>query len=319
MTAAATFAPSPKPAGNCRFNPLAALAVVIGIAAATPCSAAPAQVDRFALLRGQDLRVASVAYKLAVTNKRLCRAKLSAQPGFILHSIQQYQSSDRADAARSFGLGAHVGVMAVVAGSPAAAAGLAANDQLLSVNGRSLSVRSIASDGSASRVLVDHAQQILAEEMGRGAVTLRVARGSTSVDLELSAELGCPSNVELALGDEVNAWADGERVVVSAGILGRCASDDDLALVIGHELAHNYLHHRGERAGAAMREGEEDADRLAVSMVIAAAYDVSKADSFLEGLLDTSGATAATHPAPARRLKLLRAAISKATAPVILS
>jgi predicted Zn-dependent protease len=115
---------------------------------------------------------------------------------------------------------------------------------------------------------------------------------------------------------------------VSAGILRRCRSDDDLALVIAHELAHNLLRH-GRRsyspvnrqgrlslpADAAPRgaqESEEEADRLAVRLARAAGYDLSGAESFLTGLAGASAPVlqAGTHPPLERRLALLRAEIA---------
>ena len=143
-------------------------------------------------------------------------------------------------------------------------------------------------------------------------------------------ELGCTSNVELVPGHDVNAWADGERVVISAGIVAQCVTDDDLALVIAHELAHNLLRHSHKLAvtgrtesrvmgllgtgSEMMRETEEEADRLAVRMTTAAAYDVAKAGAFMSRLLGgpNAASTAGTHPTTDRRLTLLRAEIAAA-------
>ncbi|MEA3003266.1 MAG: hypothetical protein QOH81_2054 [Sphingomonadales bacterium] len=272
------------------------------------------------------MRVAGVAYQLSLANRRLCRGALAPQLGFVLHGIEQYGAADRPEAARRFGLASYVGVMAVVAGSPAQRSGLAADDQLVSVNGRALSAATASA--APTRAQVERAQHILAEEMGTGAVRLRVSGANGLRDVRFTAEAGCASSVELATGEEVNAWADGQRVVVSDGMVEQCGTDGDLALVIAHELAHNLLHHsRRLAAGGSvrrlrltgsgsveMRETEEEADRLGVRLARAAAYDLSDAVSFLDALLQADGAgrAATTHPAPARRLALLRAAIAAA-------
>ncbi|WP_158299045.1 M48 family metallopeptidase [Sphingomonas psychrotolerans] len=215
--------------------------------------------------------------------------------------------------------------MAVIGGTPAAKAGLVAGDQLLSVNGHDLGEPVV--DGDASRLSVERVQQILVAQMRRGAVTLRVSSTSGERDIRFVAEQGCPSNVEFIPDEEVNAWADGTRVMISDGLLNRC-TDDDLALVIGHEMAHNLLHHR-HRLGAEgaslntmlpltpvgsaqMRATEEEADRLAVSLATTAAYDLSGAERFIRGLVNQSTGVAATHPDLFRRLSLLRAAIADA-------
>lgn len=295
------------------------LLALLALGWSAPASAAP---NRFEQLRAGDLRVAIVAYRLSIANRQLCDRILAPQFGFVLHGVEQYAPSDRDEAARSFGLGRQIGVMAVVPGSPAGSAGLTAGDHLLSVNGRELGGE--APVGSRARARVERAQQVLEQEMRRGPVTLRVsARGSVR-DLRFAAESGCPSNVELIPGDAMNAWADGVRVIVSDGLLARCATDDLLALVIGHEMAHNLLRHRQRRAavgtstnsllpgsdGASRerRETEEEADRLAVSLAMAAAYDLAGVEPLLRELLERAP-LAATHPGPDQRLALLRAAI----------
>jgi predicted Zn-dependent protease len=217
--------------------------------------------------------------------------------------------------------------MAVVEGSPAAKAGLLADDQLVAVNGRALN---IGPDAAAppTRLFVEQAQQILFEEMKKGAVTLRVAGPAGLRDIGFTAEPGCPARVELIPGQDVNAWADGQRVVISAGLLERCRTDDDLALVIAHELAHNLLHH-GQRLAAArkaearlflpsgsgsatMRDTEEEADRYGVGIATAAGYDLSQAETFVTGLMNGISDIAGTHPALDRRIALLKAAIAAA-------
>jgi hypothetical protein len=310
-----------------RLPRFAAMLALLGTAWAIPVMAAAGpSPTRWERLREHDLRVAGVAYRIAVANKQLCRAALAPQLGFVLHGIEQYAPADRAEAGRRFGLGPNPGVMGAVAGSPAQKAGLAPGDQLLSVNGRALGDAAAAASREPTRAYVERAQRILVEEMAKGAVTLRVSRAGNDYDLRFAAETGCRTNVELAAGETVNAWADGVRIVVSDGILERCATDADLALVIGHELAHNLLHHDRTAAGAAarpmsllssqgsakMREDEEDADRLGVRLAAGAAYDLDGVEAFLGGLLQSGDAVprAASHPEPGRRLALLRAEIA---------
>lgn len=307
-----------------------AKAVLFALLATGPslyASAAPGPIPgRFELLRERDLRVATVAYRLSTANASQCKRMLAPQLGFVLHSIEQYVPADRAEAARTLALGANVGVMAVVAVSPAASAGLRAGDQLISVNGRSLGIHSNGS--MPTRESVEAMQQLLMAELQRGAVTLRVGAADGTRDLRIVAAQGCPSNVELVSGAAVNAWADGSRVMVSEGLLARCITDDDLALVIGHELAHNLLHHRrrleaegitsstllpmNETVSHAIRETEEEADRTGVNLAEAAGYSLSDTGKFMAALLNPGITMAATHPDLERRLTLLLAAITEA-------
>lgn len=317
---------SPIP-GRRRWAGLTALLFMLVAGSGVAAAASAPAAGRFETLRGQDLQVAQVAYRLSVANKILCRGDLAPQPGFILHSIEQYGPADRAEAARSFGLGAHMNVMAVVAGSPAAKAGLAADDQLVSVNGRELGAQAPVA-GRPTRFFVERAQRILFEEMEKGPVSLRISGPDGLHDIRFTADVGCAAKVELVPGKDINAWADGERVVVSAGLFEKCRSDDDLALVIAHEMAHNLLRHSQRLASArraqsrlflpsgaglaTMRETEEEADRHAVRIALAAGYDLREAATFLRGLMEahSSAGVADTHPAPDRRLTLLRAALA---------
>jgi Zn-dependent protease with chaperone function len=283
--------------------------------------------NRFEELRTQDLRVATVSYRLAIANKARCALVLAPQPGFVLHSISQYQRADREEAAARLDLSQHIGVMAVVVGSPAAKAGLIAGDQLLTINGRPLETP--AAGNAATNAAVADTQQTLLEAMRQGPVTVEVTSLRGARVLHFAGEPGCPSNVEMIAGGDVNAWADGSRVMIGEGLLRRCATDDDLALVIAHEMAHNLLHHRRRLAAegvyvngllpptasaskAAVRATEEEADRFAVVLAQTAAYDLTGSEPFMAGLMSQRAAVGATHPDLPRRLSLLLAAIADA-------
>jgi hypothetical protein len=296
-------------------------------------AAPPSPADPLQELRAQDLRVASVSYRLALANKAFCPDATAPQPGFTLHGLEQYEVADRERVSAGFALGRHVGIMAVVPFSPAQKAGLTAGDQLVAVNGRALAVAELGE--RPTRAFVEQAEKIISGRMKSGEVTLRVSSAGAFRDVRFVPELGCASNVELLPGHEVNAWADGRRVVISAGLVARCDTDDDLALVIAHELAHNLLRHgarlaagTGARDGvmrllgsgsgsATMRETEEEADRLAVVLTSTASYDLARAEQFMSGLLDRldAASTAETHPDADRRLMLLRAEIANARDP----
>ncbi len=57
----------------------------------------------------------------------------------------------------------------------------------------------------------------------------------------------------LAQSNEVNAWCmPGGKVVVYEGIMALCPQDDDLAVVMGHEIAHAVARHGNERMSQQM-------------------------------------------------------------------
>jgi len=297
---------------------LIAVALCIGIALPGSAEAATQSgPNRWESLRAADLRVATVSYRLSVANRALCSTRAGPRLGFVIHGIEQYGMKDRAGARQNYGLGSHSAVLAVVAGSPAERAGLAPDDALVSVNGRLLD--SDAGAGPPTSDRTDRAQAAITLAAKTGPVTLGVLRAGRPIAIVFGAASGCRSDVALVPDQRVNAWADGESVIVAGGLLARCRTDDELAIVIGHEMAHNILGHARPAASDArpghgnveMRATEEGADALAIRLSAAAAFDLRGAVSFLGGLLANVDAPRAddTHPDTKRRLALMSAAI----------
>ncbi len=128
-------------------------------------------------------------------------------------------------------------VLAVREGGPAAQAGLAQADLLLSVDGRSV---------SSSRAFLD----LIAKRKPGDTVQARVRRGEE--ELEFQWALGSiPRDIRFyAVNDKtVNAWTDGRSICVTHGMMQFVDSDDELAVVLGHELAHVTSSHIKKSAG----------------------------------------------------------------------
>ena len=144
-----------------------------------------------------------MAYRLSTASAALCGPSLLPQSGLVLHSIEEYGLADRDEAARVFGLGQSVAVMAVVSSSPAERAGLRAGDHLLAINDRGLDSGNVT--GEPTRAAIDRAQSILVEEMRRGPVVLRISGLGGDRKVTFLAQAGCSSNVELIPGPALNA------------------------------------------------------------------------------------------------------------------
>lgn len=81
-----------------------------------------------------------------------------------------------------------------------------------------------------------------ARDSGTLLVTGRSATGEAQ-SAQFDSLLACPYPVHVLYADEVNAFADGNQVFVTTGLLRLGLSDDELAVVLGHEIAHNALGH----------------------------------------------------------------------------
>ncbi|HEY0627264.1 MAG TPA: M48 family metalloprotease [Allosphingosinicella sp.] len=264
-------------------------AVFLSLALAAPAAASPALLA----LQQMDQRVATIGHRLARANLDLCAARTMPLSGLLLHSLDQYGAEARADAAAAFGLGEAPVVLAVVPDSAAARAGLQPGDALLSVAGKSFPLGKLSRKGSYKRVqaLEEH----LLSSLGAGPVTVEYARGSVRGAATLAPEQGCLSRVQLVPGAKLNARADGTYVQVTSRLVDFVKSDDELALVVAHEMAHNILSHRTRLDAQKVSRGilktfdgsagkikatEVEADYLALYLMARAGYDVNAAPGF---------------------------------------
>ena len=112
--------------------------------------------------------------------------------------------------------------------------------------------------------------------------------------ITLRAPAGCRSLVEIRVGDGPRAQSDG-RVIQIRYDFARTVSDEELAAIFAHELAHSVLEHRRRKVEAgieigmmgqlgrnqrANRQAEVEADRLSVHLLANAGFDPHIAPAF---------------------------------------
>ena len=271
-------------------------------------------------LQRDDQRVADTAWRIASRNTDSC-PKLWAALGVSLHHISQYEPAYRAAAQAAFGLDdTFPSILAVAEGSPASAAGLKPNDTLRAVNGADLASKSGEQATAASYSAVSAAMAALEALPEQKAAVLSIARGGQRLEVSVTPQNVCRSRVELAPGNAINANANGLVAQISGRLVNWVESDDELALVIAHEMAHNLLDHPkrfNEKsalsglatslglAGKAQRQMELEADRVGIVMAAGAGYNYKIAPYFWARLNSNSPLAsflATTHPTtPTRR------------------
>lgn len=292
----------------------------------TLAAASPGVDSELAALREADLRVASVGYRLATANAELC-ANRAPQRGFVLHAAGQYGRPLRKSAEVYFRLGPTPSVMAVVPGGPAARAGLLQDDRLVAIDGEA--VAGARPGGRSSFADVAAVEGAIDRSLADGGVALSVDREGRRLEIALLSVAGCASHFQLALSPQVAAGADGNYVTVRSGLVNFVRSDDELAVVMAHELAHNILGHRGLLAAQGVSGGlsakfgadarriratEIEADRYGLYLAARAGFDVKAAPGFWERLEREHGHgifADATHPGARERLKLVAATLAE--------
>ncbi len=242
-------------------------------------------VTAYRALIEQDLRLATIGYRLASSNAPFC-ARKERTPGWVIHDVAQYHDMRTAFAA--FAFAAPVSVAAVVKGGAADVAGIAAGDGLEAVGEESLDWGDEA-EGKPTYERVMIVKNLVRQQLQRSdTLSLHVTDSRKSVRKLVKPALVCASDFQVDTKNGVDAGANGDVVRVTVGLMAYAADDNELAAVVAHEFAHNILGHRARLdatkrgKGKAVLATEIEADRLSVWLMANAGYDVQAALRFTE-------------------------------------
>lgn len=287
-------------------------------AASTALSPAAPETASLEALRGIDLRLATIAHRLVTANAPLCRDTVPAT-GMVLHAKSQYGEAEQAAARQAFGFTTPIAVEGVVPGSPAATAGLRANDGLAAIGSEVL----VGGAEPPSSVDRDRALDVL-ERQG-APVRVTTVRDGARREFVIPATLGCRGRFEVVLGTKMTALSDGKVVQIGVRFFERYR-DEETAVIVAHELAHVILRHRLRLEAAGVQGGmlkelgrnaqlsqkvELEADALGVALLHNAGYDPASAARFWRergGDIDGGLFRSRTHPATKRRIAAIEAA-----------
>ncbi len=301
-------------------------------ASARTAPPAPAPVAAPATtLREADLRVATVAYRLGSGGARFCPDRFPLT-GLLLHHLPEYDEDGRRAQIALHALDRGPGVLATVADSPAARSGLLAGDVLIAVNGeRFADPRAMAAerDDKKRRRMIEASEAQLEVQLRRGPATLRVLRKGLEHEVTLTAATGCPVRARLAHSTQFNAFANGAYVIPTTRLLDFVQNDDELAIILGHELSHNILGHKRRledqgvsggllrslgKGASRIKATEEEADRLGLKLAWAAGYDITAAVAFWRRFYAAQGIQLQlfrTHPGLKARQRFVEEAVAE--------
>jgi beta-barrel assembly-enhancing protease len=255
-------------------------------------------------------RLNAVAWPLVTANEPLCRQRGKARPslGLVADSFNRRDNGQWAQALCAlWGVGEDTAVITgVMPGGPAARAGVRRGDVLRSAGGKPVDL---------SGKTVDVSRR-LDELAAAGPVSLELLRAGRPVSVTIPAPVEvCDTRFTVVVGDAVNAFADGKSVFATYGAMNLFAKDEDLAVVLGHELAHNILGHvrqdaSGKAVGSSSPEAEAEADAVGLYFTARAGFGIADAPRVWRRLAAQNPAhisAGGDHPSTAARFLSLEA------------
>lgn len=252
------------------------------------------------IYEGMNARLQAIARPILRENAPLCK-RTRGDIGVQTATLKSYPKALSALAEKTLNIGKEPQVVFVYAG----VSGIKVGDEIVQ-NGKPVSANKIRIDGG----------DIYIRSPKSGTDLLTQAAFDTSKAVTI-----CDYPVTLRYSAAINAYATGRSIIVTTRMMD-FATDDELALVVGHELAHNTHSHVRKviqnriisfGAGRFTRQFESEADYVGLYYMARAGYDPQKAIGFWRRLAQISVNAlyeAKSHPITAERyVRLQQAAL----------
>ena len=269
------------------------------------------------LLERQE-RIYRIAAPLIIKNAVLCRTQARPLLGFTAKNQYSYPPELSVVARQSLGLDERLQVMQILDGSGAMRAGLKRGDILQTIQDITIPTGPQA-EPEAARMLSPILKNLTE-------INITVIRQNQPITVNVPLTLACAFAIDVGNTQNVNAYADGRRILLTRGLLDWLSTDEDVAVVIAREIAHNVLQHakqlqqmatlsividnlllfKPDQVAANSSNGikitpekmDQDADRLALFMLARAGYDLASFTRVMQKLAQIPNASQAnTYPA----------------------
>lgn len=261
------------------------------------------EVSAFAEMDRLHARLWNTAYPILAENTELC-PKTRPDIGVVTYSLKSYPKDMREAAARELGARELPSIRRIIKGSAADKAGLKTGDILLSEKGKPISAT-----GKSMRA-----------QLKNGATAVNVQRGNQQISVNVTPREICDYSVKLSMRSTINAYATGRSIVMTSGLMNFTQSDEELALIVAHELAHNTMAHVRKIVGNMIISGfatrytrpfESEADYVGLYYLVRAGYNPEGTEDLWQRMAligPRSVGRAKTHPTfPDRYLRLAAA------------
>lgn len=241
-------------------------------------------------------RLDKISTKLLQANAPICE-KTFQDMGVRTHTLKSYPKHLRDAAKRQLGAKKHPTILSVRDNAQ-----LSKMDSLLDQRANPTSVRNKA----------------LQETLKTEQAEIQIRRGDKTLSVPVTSNLACDYKVSLRMSGAVNAYATGKSIIITTAMMDFAKTDEELALVVGHELAHNTMGHilkiiqntiLSGFATRTTRPFEAEADYVGLYYMARAGYNMDGVETFWRRLgvkNPKSIVRAKSHPVTPARLLSIR-------------
>ena len=298
-------------------------------------SSSPPHEQAFDQLIAQQDRVYRVIAPLIVKNAVLCKTAARPLLGFTAKNRYSFPAELRDAAVTRLGASDELRVVQVLEGSGAQRAGVQRGDALIAIAGKSVP-QGPQAETETARVLAPLLKQTTE-------VDVALLRNLQPMTLKVALTTACAFTIDIGNAPHANAYGDGRRIMVTAGLLAEL-SDQELAVILAREIAHNVQQHattmqtratmtsiidtllppKPDLSGFAGRAGlkpmdeklDQEADRMALYMLARAGSDPAVAIATLDRVAQRYPVTVlngytALHPWTGERQRQMRETLAE--------
>lgn len=191
--------------------------------------------------KNKNLNLEDIAYPLLVSAVPFCGENSKPVLGIKFANKFNFKESYRGIASLQYGIEEDLIIIDTYETSPAEDAGLRVGDIVKEINSEPVATGEDASEKIAAQLDNHLAVNRL--------VKLKIVRNDNEKVFDVIAEQACDYTVLLVNSDDINAFADGKRVAITQGMMEFVVQEQELSLVIAHELAHNSMGHIRSQRG----------------------------------------------------------------------
>jgi|TARA_Y100000031_G_C8196871_1_gene374132 hypothetical protein len=178
-------------------------------------------------------RAYKVTYRINTANVDLCDKK-GLSLGFDYTNSYAVGEKNAEYYPVELNMGTRISIVSIGKNSPAEKVGLKIGDKVESINDI---------DTPQGRKAISKFSKFLTENLTSESTKITISRDGNTKQFDLNPQEVCGYPLVFIPDQIINAFADGKRTIITQGIAEYTKDDNELALVIGHELAHNNRDH----------------------------------------------------------------------------